>query len=79
MLKNKFMTTSSIKTRVLPKPIATDKINPKQSELSKHLQEQFGFDAFKRPQEEIIQSVLNGKDTFVIMPTGGGKIRRIVR
>ncbi|NNE54428.1 MAG: ATP-dependent DNA helicase RecQ, partial [Flavobacteriales bacterium] len=33
----------------------------------------FGFDAFKGEQEEVIQSVLDGKDTFVIMPTGGGK------
>ena len=44
-----------------------------QSDLSKHLQEQFGFDSFKDPQEEIIKSLLSGKDTFVIMPTGGGK------
>ena len=43
------------------------------SELSIHLQEYFGFDGFKTPQEEIIQSLLDGKDTFVIMPTGGGK------
>ncbi|MBK7810703.1 MAG: ATP-dependent DNA helicase RecQ [Saprospiraceae bacterium] len=33
----------------------------------------FGFDGFKGSQEAIIQSVLNQKDTFVIMPTGGGK------
>ena len=37
------------------------------------LQEYFGFDKFKGNQEAIINSVLNGKDTFVIMPTGGGK------
>ncbi|RYY65710.1 MAG: ATP-dependent DNA helicase RecQ, partial [Chitinophagaceae bacterium] len=41
--------------------------------LSDHLQEQFGFDGFKGPQEDIIKSLLSGKDTFVIMPTGGGK------
>lgn len=41
--------------------------------LTKHLQENFGFDSFKGPQEDIIQSLLAGKDTFVIMPTGGGK------
>jgi ATP-dependent DNA helicase RecQ len=33
----------------------------------------FGFDKFKGNQETIIQSVLEGNDTFVIMPTGGGK------
>ena len=33
----------------------------------------FGFDKFKGNQEAIIQSVLKNKDTFVIMPTGGGK------
>ncbi len=43
------------------------------SEFTKHLREHFGFDGFKTPQEEIIKSLLEGKDTFVIMPTGGGK------
>lgn len=33
----------------------------------------FGFDSFKGEQEEIIHNVLNGSNTFVIMPTGGGK------
>jgi ATP-dependent DNA helicase RecQ len=42
-------------------------------DLKKHLLENFGFDTFKYPQEEIINSLLEGKDTFVIMPTGGGK------
>ncbi len=41
--------------------------------LTEALQQYFGFDQFKDSQEEIIQSVLDGKDTFVIMPTGGGK------
>ena len=37
------------------------------------LHEFFGFTKFKGTQEEVIKSVLAGKDTFVIMPTGGGK------
>ncbi len=42
-------------------------------DLKKALHEQFGFDGFKDEQEQIIESLLAGKDTFVIMPTGGGK------
>lgn len=41
--------------------------------LHEALQRYFGFDSFKGTQEKIVQSVLDGKDTFVIMPTGGGK------
>src|SRR5688572_11544488 len=37
------------------------------------LQEHFGFKKFKDEQEKIIQTLLSGKDTFVIKPTGGGK------
>ena len=42
-------------------------------EIHKHLQFNFGFEQFKGLQEEAINSLLNGHDTFVIMPTGGGK------
>jgi ATP-dependent DNA helicase RecQ len=42
-------------------------------DLIKALKKYFGFDKFKGDQEAIIQSVLDGKDTFVLMPTGGGK------
>lgn len=41
--------------------------------LYDNLQSFFGFDTFKGDQEAIITNVLNKKDTFVIMPTGGGK------
>lgn len=41
--------------------------------LTDHLKKFFGFNSFKGDQEAIIQSVLEQNDTFVIMPTGGGK------
>ena len=41
--------------------------------LKTSLKKFFGFDNFKGRQEEIIHNILSGKDTFVIMPTGGGK------
>ena len=43
------------------------------TDLQTKLKEIFGFDRFKGDQESIIQSLLDGHDTFVIMPTGGGK------
>ncbi|MBK7607396.1 MAG: DNA helicase RecQ [Saprospiraceae bacterium] len=42
-------------------------------DLQSALQKHFGFNQFKGSQEDIIRNVLDGKDTFVIMPTGGGK------
>ncbi|MGP8216028.1 MAG: DNA helicase RecQ [Bacteroidia bacterium] len=45
----------------------------KDTSLQEYLKKFFGFSKFKAQQEEIIKNVLNGKDTFVIMPTGGGK------
>lgn len=74
---------SSVKsTRQAGKKIASKKASAEttakkngaaKSELLQQLHDSFGFDQFKGPQEAIIQSLLSGKDTFVIMPTGGGK------
>lgn len=66
---------------VKTKPSAAGKAAPKKSaapaasfpELDSLLRDNFGFDGFKGPQEAIINNLLAGKDTFVIMPTGGGK------
>ncbi|MBR6128167.1 MAG: DEAD/DEAH box helicase, partial [Bacteroidaceae bacterium] len=41
--------------------------------LTEQLKHYFGFDTFKGDQEAIIRNLLAGKDTFVLMPTGGGK------
>ena len=46
----------------------TDKRN-----LTEALKHYFGFDAFKGDQKAIIRNVLDGRNTFVLMPTGGGK------
>ena len=44
-----------------------------QNNLKESLQRFFGFSKFKGEQEAIINNILSGKNTFVIMPTGGGK------
>ncbi|MFZ4057018.1 MAG: DNA helicase RecQ [Ferruginibacter sp.] len=57
------------KNRVKQAPVQSDS----SIDLTASLQEHFGFDGFKYPQEDIIKNLLAGNDTFVIMPTGGGK------
>ena len=54
---------------------ATTKSNGKHHghDIHAQLQSNFGFEQFKGTQEKAINSLLNGHDTFVIMPTGGGK------
>lgn len=45
----------------------------KEVNLTEKLKQYFGFDKFKGDQEAIIRNLLDGKNTFVLMPTGGGK------
>ena len=71
-VKKPIVKSSSLKTG---KPIKAKEAIPskKRFDLHKALQEYFGFDKFKGTQEKAIESVMAGHDTFVIMPTGGGK------
>ncbi|MDI9312209.1 MAG: DNA helicase RecQ [Limnohabitans sp.] len=48
-------------------------MNSKEIDLHKELKKYFGFDQFKGLQEQVVKSIISGKNTFVIMPTGGGK------
>ena len=43
------------------------------NQLTDYLKRYFGFDSFKGQQEAVITNLLSGNDTFVLMPTGGGK------
>jgi ATP-dependent DNA helicase RecQ len=82
---NRAMSTTSKKTTAKAKTVKVQKDSPvvkkngvsassvSGSYLHEALQEHFGFDAFKGNQEAIIKTLLAGKDTFVIKPTGGGK------
>ncbi len=48
-------------------------MNTSYTDLSTELKKYFGFSTFKGHQERIIQTLLQGNDVFVLMPTGGGK------
>ena len=63
-------TTARKTTKALP---AKKRSESNRFDLHKALHEYFGFDKFKGNQEKAIESLLAGHDTFVIMPTGGGK------
>lgn len=66
-------TTKQVVSKQATKKVATKKAGKSAFDIHAALQEHFGFKDFKGRQEEAIHSLLSGKDTFVIMPTGGGK------
>ncbi|MEY3507882.1 MAG: helicase RecQ, partial [Bacteroidota bacterium] len=78
--------TSSKTTKITPKAApkkapakikgprqASTLVDPSTFDIYGGLEKYFGFREFKGTQEQAITSLLSGKDTFVIMPTGGGK------
>lgn len=68
------MPTTKPKAKKVTKTVSkTDQQSFNGITLKEALKKYFGFKDFKFPQEDIIKSLLAGKDTFVIMPTGGGK------
>ncbi|MGC4035585.1 MAG: DNA helicase RecQ [Chitinophagaceae bacterium] len=67
------MATPTAKKPAAKKASKTKETSGSRFDLHRALSENFGFEKFKDNQEKIIESVLAGHDTFVIMPTGGGK------
>ncbi|HEX8278365.1 MAG TPA: ATP-dependent DNA helicase RecQ, partial [Segetibacter sp.] len=55
------------------KSASSNEVSDHSYDIHKSLLEHFGFDKFKGTQEQAINTLLSGRDTFVIMPTGGGK------
>ena len=70
MLRSSWTRRTSVQvlTHDYVKDIMTDKVD-----LRAALKKYFGFDKFKGDQQAIMQNLLDGNDTFVLMPTGGGK------
>lgn len=66
-------TTGASRVTANTKGSANSRKKNENPELLASLQTYFGFDQFKGPQQAIIENLLAGRDTFVIMPTGGGK------
>jgi ATP-dependent DNA helicase RecQ len=73
MASTKAKKTATDPSKKAAKAPKTASASTKITDLSIHLQDHFGFNGFKDNQEAIIEMLLSGKDTFVIMPTGGGK------
>ncbi|MGI8634068.1 MAG: RecQ family ATP-dependent DNA helicase, partial [Segetibacter sp.] len=70
--KTKEKKSGSVKAATKNSPSSSNQIEHS-FDIHKSLIDHFGFNSFKGTQEQAINSLLSGKDTFVIMPTGGGK------
>jgi len=57
----------------LKQPVENPALKKDLPDLTAALQKHFGLDSFRGTQEDVITNLLSGNDTFVIMPTGGGK------
>ncbi len=53
--------------------MSSEKGNKSQQDLGRELKRLFGFPEFRENQEEIVTAILQGRDVFAVMPTGGGK------
>ncbi len=71
--KKKKVPAEAKKVTKSPKKAVTASAAPHTHNIHNALEQYFGFREFKGTQEPAINSLLDGKDTFVIMPTGGGK------
>ena len=71
--KKRTVAEKEVKAKPVKKIVVKQTVTSTNHDLKAQLQNYFGFDGFKYPQEDIIKNLLAGNDTFVIMPTGGGK------
>ncbi|MBC7890187.1 MAG: DNA helicase RecQ [Ferruginibacter sp.] len=71
--KNKPVSNKETRLKPVAKKVVKAISIEKNLNLTAQLQDYFGFDGFKEPQETIIKNLLAGNDALVIMPTGGGK------
>ncbi|MEN8188964.1 MAG: DNA helicase RecQ [Thermodesulfobacteriota bacterium] len=66
-------TTSGRIDRILPVDFSHPLPLNRSMDLNRYLQDIFGHSSFRPDQEKIVQALLNGRDVFAVMPTGGGK------
>lgn len=72
-MRSKFRQNTITKNTVNKRIPLTRRMNPSEIDIHKELKKYFGFNQFKGLQEQVIKSILSKTNTFVIMPTGGGK------